>query len=51
VGTRGGGRFPLRATLHRVGKVGIDGVNQVTALGDVVNTAARIQALAGAARC
>jgi adenylate cyclase len=30
-----------------VGKVGADGVNQVTALGDVVNTAARIQAQAG----
>lgn len=30
-----------------VGKVGVAGVNQVTALGDVVNTAARIQAQAG----
>lgn len=30
-----------------VGKVGMQGVNQVTALGDVVNTAARIQGQAG----
>ncbi|MSR22328.1 MAG: adenylate/guanylate cyclase domain-containing protein [Gemmatimonadetes bacterium] len=31
-----------------IGKVGTDGTNAVTALGDTVNTAARIQAQAGA---